>query len=169
MTMIWLNVSRLLIICFNRAIALLLQENDKGERSEVDFIQTFDLNLQRPGVPAAVEIQGKYIILGDEIGALHLFRYHKSNTVIKVFDKAHKDGVTTLLYHDSQLYSGGRDGKVRTFSIKINSENDVEAEFIPLITFSLPFDWISGLYVNLGNMLVCGFQKVKFKLFLKIF
>lgn len=159
-SMIWLNASRLLVVCFNRAIVLLMEENANGERSEVEFIQTFELKLSRPGIPAAVEILGKYIVFGDEIGTLHLLRYHKKNEEIQSLENVHKDGVTSLLYHESKLYSSGRDGKLKLFELKIDTEDDMKVEFIQLSSFSMPFEWTCGIYVNMMQMLSCGFQKV---------
>lgn len=159
-TMIWLDISRVLIICLNQAIALLLQENENGERSEVQFIQTFNLNLQRPGVPAAVEILGKNILLGDENGSFHLLQYHKSNEVVKKFDNIHKDGCTSLLYHESKLFSSGRDGQVRCFDVQIEKESYLIEDIVSLYSISMNFEWTVGVYANMGQMLCCGFQKV---------
>lgn len=157
--MIWLDVSRLLIICLNRGIVIYMKPNAKGERSEVEFVQTLNLDLQRPGVPAAVEIEEKYIILGDESGSLHVFRYHKTNDAIAKFENAHKEGCTSLLHHDSKLFSTGRDGKVRCFQIASSIENDLDVELIPLYSLLLPFDWVTGVYENINQLLCCGFQK----------
>lgn len=111
---------------------------------------------------------GKYIVFGDEIGTLHLLRYHKTNEEIQSFENVHKDGVTSLLYHESKLYSCGRDGKVKVFELKIDVQDDLKVDFIPLSSFSMPFEWTCGMYVNMMQILCCGFQKVSAVLYFKI-
>ncbi|KAK7109625.1 tRNA (34-2'-O)-methyltransferase regulator WDR6-like [Littorina saxatilis] len=106
-----------------------------------------------------------YLACGDRSGSVHCYQLACSATgqaaslpPTQTFAKVHGSaGVTCVCYHDNTVYTTGRDGQYRRWTI-----NNGQLQLLNSSRVFKGFDWIDRLWVEEDGLYILGFYSSKF-------
>lgn len=100
------------------------------------------------------------LICGDRAGSIFVFAEKAEKSPVKTLYKVHSMGVQSCAFFQSKLVTTGRDGTVRFFNFRPNSDSVLsEAR-----KKHLPMWWVARILIKDNDLLVIGFNEVNFQL-----
>jgi hypothetical protein len=164
LNIIWLKddkENRALIVCLDRAYLFhFYYEEDNKTEIHAELIKTFDLVLERPGIPCAL-LKGDLLVVGDEVGSITTLPVTSTQTesCIEVIKDVHQEGVTSIVEFRGAIMTAGRYGGVKSFKLQGDGP---QARLVKIHEFVPPFEWVGKLVPirNDEDLLLVGFQKV---------
>ena len=160
----WLNSTSLVVGTCTAAYFVELHGKSVEQPSDSWFVRSkFTINWKdKPGVAGAIMLktvssEENYLVLGDEWGHLHLFRFNCSTPVFTL-DKVHGSyGVCDLKYgnSDDEFWSVGRNRCI--MNLKLKSE---PLSLICVQTVDSCLNWNSRLITTAAGSFLCGFLEV---------
>ncbi|CAH1783035.1 unnamed protein product [Owenia fusiformis] len=125
------------------------------ERKDVWILPT---SKQRWTSAATWIQQYELLIVGDRVGSVHVYKKSEKNAVQSFFKVHGQGGTTDVHYHQGSVYTAGRDGCYRQYSITQNAT----LHLLYHQKVAKGFEWIERLIFSNSQMSVLGFHNDKF-------
>lgn len=166
LNIIWVANDQAFVVCIEKAYLLYLFYGNK-EKKELcgRILATYPLALDRPGIPAAIQIAAQFIIAGDESGDLMLFHIGatgKDLDLLQTIKKVHGEGVTSIIEYKSKIMTAGKFGGIKTFVLQGEGS---ETRLVKVHECTIPFEWVAKMVhmqERYEDLLIGGFHKVTF-------